>query len=55
MPCPPSKSVEITAAVAADIGEPVIPSEAAIVATVMGRSGRILEFLAISEIIGNSE
>ena len=45
----------MTAAVAADIGEPVMPSEAAIVATDIGRSGRIFEFLAISAIIGSSE
>ena len=43
------------AAVAADIGLPVMPSEAEMVATVMGRSGRILFFLAISEMMGSSE
>ena len=55
MPFPPSRSVLMTAAVAADIGLPVIPKEAAIVATVMGRSGRILLLVAISEIMGSSE
>ena len=55
MPCPPRRSVLMTAAVAADIGLPVIPNEAAMVATVIGRSGRILLFVAISEIMGNSE
>ena len=43
------------AAVAALTGLPVMPSEAAIVATLMGRSGRIFWFVAISDIIGNSE
>ena len=55
MPFPPSRSVLMTAAVAADIGLPVIPKEAAMVATVIGRSGRILLLVAISEIMGNSE
>jgi len=55
MPLPPSRSVLMTAAVAADMGLPVMPSEAAIVATVMGRSGRILLSLAISEMMGSSE
>ena len=50
-----SESVLIMAAVAADTGLPVMPSEAAIVATLNGRSGLIFEFVAISEIIGNSE
>ena len=54
-PAPPSKSVLIMAAVAADTGLPVMPSEAAIVATLNGRSGLIFEFVAISEMIGNSE
>ena len=45
----------MTAAVAADMGLPVMPSEAAIVATVMGRSGRILLSRAISEMMGKSE
>ena len=55
MPCPPNRSVEMTAAVAADIGLPVMPNEAAIVDTVMGRSGRIFELLAISAMMGSSE
>ena len=55
MPFPPSRSVLMTAAVAADIGLPVIPKDAAMVATVMGRSGRILLLVAISEIMGSSE
>ena len=55
MPLPPNRSVLMTAAVAADMGLPVMPSEAAIVATVMGRSGRILLSRAISEMMGKSE
>ena len=47
--------VLMMAAVAAETGLPVMPNEAAMVATVMGRSGRIFEFLAISEMIGSSE
>ena len=52
---PPSKSVLIMDAVAAETVLPVIHSEAAMAATLNGRSGRILEFLAISEMIGSSE
>ena len=55
MPFPPSSSVEMTAAVAADIGLLVMPSEAAMVATVIGRSGRIFEFFEISAMMGSSE
>ena len=54
-PLQPSKSVLMMAAVAADTGLPVIPKEAAMVATLRGRSGRILELVAISEMIGSSE
>ncbi len=43
------------AAVAAETGLPVMPSDAAIVATLIGRSGRILLLVAISEMIGNKE
>ena len=55
IPLQPSKSVEIIAAVAAETGLPVMPNEAAIVATLIGRSGLIFELVAISEIIGSSE
>ena len=55
IPFPPSKSAEIMAAVAAETGLPVMPNEAAIAATLNGRSGRIFELVAISEIIGSSE
>jgi len=55
IPFAPSNSEEMTAAVAADIGLPVIPSEAAIVDTDRGRSGRIPEFLEISAMMGISE
>ena len=55
MPLAPNKSEEIMAAVAADTGLPVIPNEAAIVATLNGRSGRILVSFAISAIIGKRE
>ena len=55
MPFPPSRSVLMMAAVAAETGEPVMPKEAAMVATLSGRSGQILEFVAISEIIRSSE
>ena len=43
------------AAVAAETGQPVMPSEAAMVATLSGRSGRIFELVAISEMMGRSE
>ena len=55
MPAPPNRSVLMTAAVAADTGLPVMPSEAAMVATLSGRSGRILELVAISEMMGRRE
>ena len=55
MPAPPSRSVLMTAAVAADTGLPVMPSEAAMVDTLSGRSGRIFELVAISEMMGRSE
>ena len=45
----------MTAAVAADTGLPVMPNDAEMVATLNGRSGRILELVAISEMIGRSE
>ena len=55
MPRPPSRSVLMTAAVAAETGLPVMPSEAAIAATLIGRSGRILLLVAISEMMGSKE
>ena len=55
MPAPPNRSVLMTAAVAAETGLPVMPSEAAMVATLSGRSGRILELVAISEMMGRRE
>ena len=55
MPLAPNRSEEIMAAVAADTGLPVIPNEAAMVATLNGRSGRIFVSFAISAIIGKSE
>ena len=42
------------AAVAADTGEPVHPSEAEIVATLRGRSGLTFSLRAISAMIGSS-
>ena len=55
MPRPPSRSALMTAAVAADTGLPVMPSEAATAATLSGLSGRILLLVAISEMMGSSE
>ena len=54
MPLPPNNASDKIAAVAADTGEPVHPSDAAIVATLNGRSGRTLFLRAISEMIGRS-
>ena len=54
MPLSPNSSLERMAAVAADTGEPVQPSEAAIVATLIGRSGLTFSLRAISEMMGNS-
>ena len=51
-PCDPRRLWERMAAVAADTGEPVMPSEAAMAATLSGRSGRILAFREISEMMG---
>ncbi len=45
----------MTAAVAAETGLPVMPNDADMVATLNGRSGRIFELVAISEMIGRSE
>ena len=53
MPLSPSSSLERMAAVAADTGDPVHPSEAAIVATLSGRSGRTFSLRAISEMMGS--
>ena len=53
MPLAPSSSCERMAAVAADTGEPVMPSEAEMVATLSGRSGRTLALVAISEMMGS--
>ena len=54
-PAPPKRSVEMMAAVAADTGLPVMPSEAAMAETLIGRSGRIFELVAISDMMGSKE
>ena len=54
MPLPPSSVSEMMAAVAADTGDPVQPSDAAMVAMLNGRSGRTFSLRAISEMIGSS-
>ena len=54
MPLLPNISSDKMAAVAADTGEPVQPSDADMVATLRGRSGRTLSLRAISEMIGSS-
>jgi hypothetical protein len=47
--------VDIIAAIAADTGEQVIPREADMVDTLSGLSGRILDLVAISEMMGRRE
>ena len=54
MPVPPRRSELMAAAVAADTGLPVMPSDAEMVDTLSGRSGRIFELAAISEMMGRS-
>ena len=54
MPLAPSISSEMIAAVAADTGDPVQPSDAAMVAMLNGRSGRTFSLRAISEMIGSN-
>ena len=53
IPLSPNNISDTIAAVAADTGEPVHPNDAAIVATLRGRSGRTLSLRAISEMIGS--
>ena len=54
-PAPPKRSWEMMAAVAAETGEPVMPSEAEMTAKLKGHSGRILLAWAISLMMGSSE
>ena len=51
-PAPPKRSWEM---MAAETGEPVMPSEAEMTAKLKGRSGRILLAWAISLMMGSSE
>ena len=53
IPCPPSRSEEIMAAMAADTGLLVMPNEAAMTERLIGRSGRVLLAWAISLMIGS--
>lgn len=53
MPFAPNSVPESIAAVAADTGEPVHPSDAAMVETLSGRSGRTFPLRAISEMMGS--